>query len=71
MEIPKSTIATSVRLPEDLVNWIDSHAEENVRSRNQEIEYLLRKGMAMIRDREAAEKASDEGADLKPKRSAG
>jgi len=57
---PNLTVSTSVRLPEDVVRWLDAHAAENVRSRNQEIEFLLRKGMQIVKEREAREAAATE-----------
>ncbi len=50
-------VATSVRLPESMVKWLDAHAAENVRSRNQEIEFLLIKGMKLVKEKEAREEA--------------
>jgi hypothetical protein len=54
MERPKQgkEVVTSVRLPAEMVEWIEAHATENVRSRAQEIEFLLKQAMRLMKERE-------------------
>ncbi len=63
--------AVSIRLDPDVVAWIDKEAKENVRNRTQQIEYLMRLGMKMVKEREAREVAAATEGDQQTKQAAG
>lgn len=63
--------AVSIRLDPEVVAWIDQQAKENVRNRTQQIEYLMRLGMKLVKEREARESAAGTEGDRQTKQAAG
>ena len=45
----RGDVTISVRIDQELVDWIDAHAKANIRNRTQEIEYLMRLGISALK----------------------